>query len=246
MKNVAIILITLLALLTSCNLEDSPLNELVEQPLGPENTLNPYDHFGKQHNEGLKYLSDTYGTEISAMWANDPTQAEAFVFEKAIAFTQGESGYYPKLRETFGMRPGETMGSRDFIDLEKLLKTPPYNPWEMTQLQTVIDDLTQMPHSTTKELNAIITKVIAYETKYLNHEKMEHEEAFLGALSVLRYSAHYWGNDEEAKPRAARPWWQIVLGDCIGAGVGTLLGGPATGVGLGTGVSMALKDDGKD
>jgi hypothetical protein len=38
---------------------------------------------------------------------------------------------------------------------------------------------------------------------------------------------------EDPKPAKKAKWWQVVLGDAMGGGVGFLLGGPAGAVGLG-------------
>jgi hypothetical protein len=240
MKNLAIIIATLFALiLSSCT---EVIEPIINTPLQPANSLNAYDYMGEQHNDGVKYLLDNFGDEIAARMATDPIGAETFIFEKALENAKVDSVYYMEFRHVLGMGNQASFRKINFFNLDSLRQIPPYNPFERLQLQSVIDQVTPMPHSTTKELNAIITKIIALENKYFDNAEIEHKEAFLGTLSVMRHSVYLWGNDPNngGAQLASRPWWQIVLGDCIGAGVGTLLGGPGVGVGLGSAVSTAL------
>ncbi len=240
MKNLAIIIATLLALiLSSCT---EVIDPIINTPLQPANSLNDFDYMGDQHNEAVQYLLDNFSDEIAARQATNPLGAEAFIFQEALKYAKVDSVYYMEFRHLLDMGSDDLFARKNFFDIKKLSQIPPYNPFERLQLQLVIDDVTQMPHSTTKEVNAIITKIIALESKYLNNEDIENDAAFFGTLSVMRHSVFLWGHNPNTggAQYASRPWWQIVLGDCIGAGVGTLLGGPATGVGLGAAVSGAL------
>jgi len=245
MKNLTVILITLLALiLSSCT---EVIEPILNTPLPPENSLNAYDYYGQQHNEQVQYLLDNFQDEITARQSTDPLGAETFIFEKLYERAQLDSfeSDYQAFRALLGLRSDETLNTKDFLDLEKLTKTPPFNPYEMTQFQNVIDEVSQMSHSTTKELNAIITRIIAFETKYMNDEGIVHEEPFFAGLSVMRHSAFLWGGDQGGgTPIGKAKWWQTLLGDVAGALVGGLVAGPggAIAISASTSTAVALSD----
>lgn len=243
MKNLAIIIVTLLALiLSSCT---EVIEPILNTPLPPENSLNAYDYYGQQHNESVTYLLDNFKDEINAMKITDPIGAETFIFEKAYERAQLDSvgRDYQAFRTLLGLRADETLNTKNYLDLEKLTKTPPFNPYEMTQFQQVIDEVSQMPYSTTRELNAIITRIIAFETKYMNDEGIVHEEPFFGGLSVMRHSAFLWSGDNPGgggTPTGKAKWWQTLLGDVAGALVGGLVAGPAGAIAISASTSTAV------
>jgi hypothetical protein len=247
MKNLTITIISLLALiLSSCT---EVIEPIINTPLPPENSLNAYDYYGQQHNDQVQYLLDNYEDEIKAMQSTDPLAAEAFIFEKAFEHAQLDSfkQSYEAFRRLLDLREDQTLNNKDYLDLEKLTKTPPFNPYEMTQFQNVIDEVSQMPHSTTKEVNAIITAIIAFETKYMNDDRIVHEEPFFGGLSVMRHSAVMWSGDNLGggpTPTGKAKWWQTLLGDVAGALVGGLVGGPggAIAISASTSTAVALSD----
>jgi hypothetical protein len=246
MKNLTVILITLITLiLSSCT---EVLEPIVNTPLQPENSLNAYDYYGQQHNESVQYLLDNFQDEITAMQITDPLGAETFIFEKAYERAKLDSTevYHQKFRALLGLRTDETLNTKNYLDLEKLTTTPPFNPYEMTQFQNVIDDVSKMPYSTTKEINAIIVKIIALETKYMNDEGIVHEEPFFAGLSVMRHSAFLWSgnNPGGGGTQTKAKWWQTLLGDVAGALVGGLVAGPggAIAISASTSTAIALSD----
>lgn len=243
MKNLSVILISLLALiLSSCT---EVIEPIINTPLPPENSLNAYDHYGQQHNDQVQYLLDNFEDEILAMQSTDPLEAEAFIFEKAYENAKLDSvgRDYETFRNLLGLRTDQPLSTKDYLDLEKLTKTPPFNPYEMDQFQNVIDEVSQMPHSTTKEVNAIITAIIAFETKYMNDEGIVHEEPFFGGLSVMRHSTFLWAGTNPGgggTPTGRAKWWQTLLGDVGGALVGGLVGGPAGAIAISASTSTAV------
>ncbi len=241
MKNLAIILIALFAL-SSCT---EIIEPILDTPLQPENSLNAYDYYGQQHNESVQYLLDNFKDEITAMQVTDPLGAEVFIFEKAYERARLDSAkfYHQEFRTLLGLRADEEIPSKNFLDLEKLTQTPPFNPYEMTQFQKVIDEVSQMPYSTTKEINAIITKIIALETKYMNDEGIVHEEPFFAGLSVMRHSTFLWAGNNPGgggTPTGKAKWWQTLLGDVAGALVGGLVAGPAGAIAISASTSTAV------
>ena len=139
-----------------------------------------------------------------------------------------------------GLGSEERIEDLPIFDLEKLLRTPPFNPHEMSALQSIFDEVSLLAHSTNDDLNTIIMRIKTIEEKYLQDEGIENDEAFFGALSTMRFSSHLWGRNPSTRKRGGRGWWKVVLSDCIGFGVGTFLDGPATGIDLGVGMSRVV------
>jgi hypothetical protein len=223
--------------MTSCIEQDGDPKPTDEVTLiSPDNDQNPYDYIGKQHNDGVQALIDNHDDEINATLAMDPIEGEKLIFK----LTGLEMRCYKKLRGEFGLGSEERIEDLPIFDLEKLLRTPPFNPHEMSALQSIFDEVSLLAHSTNDDLNTIIMRIKTIEEKYLQDEGIENDEAFFGALSTMRFSSHLWGRNPSTRKRGGRGWWKVVLSDCIGFGVGTFLDGPATGIDLGVGMSRVV------
>jgi hypothetical protein len=225
MKNlISLFVIALTLVFTSCE-KETPI-ELPE---------NPYNYLGEQHNTKMTEFKTQYGEEFDRI--EHPLEAETFIFEKI--YEDKETGFndFSDAKERLDISPETPISSFNFMNASILcdvLELPP-------AIQDIICPTTvalMAVDGNTDEGNAEIHRIIRdVEVKLIeNHQFDNGYPTAMAFLAVAKYSADLnQGTRASDKPK----WWQIVLADAAGAGLGMLAGG-GTALPMAVGFSAAV------
>jgi hypothetical protein len=212
--------------------------------MDPANAENPFDEIGARHNEGLALLRKNYQSDIDAMNAASPIEAEHYIFARSAEFAASSPDLHHHLRGQLRLNGSDQLLSRfNFADYGKWLSMLDIDDETRQALRNGIAAVVRIEPGTVEATNEIIRAIKEQERALLAQENLPGRDFALVLMAVWRYSNHYWmgGGNGEPIPAKAK-WWQVGLADAACGAVGFLLGGPAGGIGLGVGASKVVAD----
>ncbi|MDB4285835.1 hypothetical protein N9933_00875 [bacterium] len=224
---ISLFFVVLLLLATSCQ-------EVVEILTAEEN---PYNYVGQQHNQMLDDFASTYEKELSAIQA--PMDKEIFIAEKVFDMKGADLEDFQKGRKMIGIETTQALINVDYLRYDDHFKMIGFTGKSRDLLGGTIAQLIEIDGTTATGLAKIEVLIRDLEVDFMENQNAEDFAPVMSYLATLKSSADYW--NEHNKAANARPWWQIVLADAIGAGIGAVIGG-ATAVPLAAGFSLAVKD----
>ncbi|MBH8557741.1 hypothetical protein [Hymenobacter negativus] len=236
MKNFFLLLLAFCAIAlatVSCSKKDTadmaPTAKTVAQ-----NSTNPYDYVGVQHNQGLDYYLAKADFNVAA----DEVEP------KTLDFLQ-EAGYSRSAMQEVLNQPyvNEIIHSADPVEALRQYYTTNGNTKELDYLDRMVD---AMSTSTNSDQAVSRLTQIEDDVQADNSLTASSQESLLKGLAVGRHSAQYWyeqqaqgdqstwlqanagtigATNQPGGPNSLRPWWHYGLADLAGTLGGTIAGG---------------------
>jgi hypothetical protein len=228
MKNLmSLIVIALTLVFTACQKEDS-------KPQMPDN---PYNYLGEQHNTLISQFENDYGDTFKEI--ADPREAEYFAISKIYENPDGGIQGVQAAKERLGISPETPLSEFNFMNASVLCDILQL-PQEIMDIICPTTVALMSVEGNSDEGNAEIHRIIRdAEVQLLEAHQSDEGNGFdvaMAFLAVAKYSADH---NQEYRASGKPKWWQIVLADAAGAGIGILAGGTAT-VPLATAFSVAV------
>jgi hypothetical protein len=232
MKNlINFLAITLLILMTSCGKEESPI----------QISENPYNYIGQQHNESLGDFQTKHQQEVDAI--EQPLEKEAFI----VAMLFEQNGISPEpfydAKALLEIRSDQTISDYNFLNYDQTFEAFGLTDTR-AKLSRAMSQLVEIDGRNEDGLASIKKIIRELEIDLMtNNEDSKDYPIVMAYLATMSHSAEYWqggGNGGgSGAPATKAKWWQTLLADAVGAGIGLLGGGAAT-VPLAVGFSAAV------
>ena len=219
---IAVMVATSVTIFYACTKEKGTTDNIVENFVNV--TENPYDFFGKLHNEAME--------EIVLSLKNPTFDLNSLAFERVQnAMLSMKTDFSKKewekmLRET--LIEYKKIAENDFLKKSINMQDEYFACLELTEFQTEniqkIFDIVE----NSDNLNSIQDELTAIETKILQAPNgMDEKAIVLGFLSVAKHSNDFWGNHPELF--ASKGFLQAVK-NCVKADAGGFVAGVVGGV----------------
>ncbi len=195
---------------------------------------NPYNYIGEQHNDLMTEFQTQHGEEFEQI--TNPLQAEEFIIGKMYK-ENAEQGYdeFNAAKEKLGLSRQDAISSYNFMNTSTLCDA--YN-FPAAVEAILCPTLAQLITLDGNDENAEIHKVIRDAEIRLMKDTQD-EEGYVTAMTILAVAKYSADHNIQYKAAGNPKWWQVVLADAAGAGIG-LIGGGTASVPLAAGFSAAV------
>ncbi len=197
---------------------------------------NPYNYVGEAHNEQLHQLRTEHRAALDGIDA--PLEVEAYIFQAAFEEGTGMQALRGT-KERLGLTQEQTLAQANYANASTLCDVFDFPQPLADIICPTIGRLLAIEGGTQaaqKEIEQVIREA---EVKLMSaQEDQEGYPAAMAFLATARHSSQYWlQHRANGKPK----WWQVVLADAAGAGIG-FLGGGGTAVPLAVGMSTVVAE----
>jgi len=195
---------------------------------------NPYNYIGQEHNDLMTDFNNSFGDEFKQI--TSPLQAEEFIISKMYKEnTQEGFKEFNTAKEILGLNPERALSSYDFMNTSTLCDVYDFPPAIQAILCPTLAKLITIDGN--EENNKIHEVIRDAEVKLM--QSTQDENGYATAMTILAVAKYSADLNIEYKAAGKPKWWQVVLADAAGAGMG-LIGGGTASVPLAAGFSAAV------
>lgn len=187
---------------------------------------NPYDYIGQEHNELMTNFKTQHGEEFDQI--ESPLEAEVFIIDRVFENPGQGMMALRNAKEILNISPETPLSEYNFMNSSTLCDVLDL-PSEISQIICPTVEKLLAVNGNSAEGNKEIHKLIRdAEIQLFEKHQFDDGNDFQKAMTFLAVLGASSDLNEDIPASGKPKWWQVVLADAVGAGIGVAAGGVGT------------------